>query len=298
LIRTPAAPTQRPANRGPSGFPLYGWIGLVLVLGFWAANWGLSGHRTQWAFFPLWLGYCLAVDALVRVRTGTSLLSRGTRRYLGLFLVSAPAWWLFEIINLRTQNWIYIGADAFAPPAYAFWTTLSFATVLPAVLESAELAASMGFVQRLPRGFKLVPSRLMTAMFFVAGSVMLALLLIWPTHFFPFAWLSIYFILEPVNVWLGNRNLAEWTRRPDWRPVYALWLGVLLTAWFWEMWNFLSFPKWTYSIPWTAGPRLFEMPLLGYGGYLPFALELYALYHLALGFLGERRSDYVHIAPL
>jgi hypothetical protein len=245
----------------------------------------------------MWVGYCLTVDALVFRRTGTSLVARGLPRYLGLFLASAPSWWLFEIINLRTQNWIYLGVDEFPPLAYAFWTTLSFSTVLPAVLASAELAASFGFVRRLPRGPRLVPTRTITLAFFTAGWAMLALLLAWPKLFFPLVWLSVYFILEPINIWRGNHNLAEYTRRSDWRPVYALWLGVLLTAFFWEMWNFLSMPKWIYSIPWNAGPHVFEMPILGYGGYLPFALELLALYHLITGFLHTHQSDYVRLEP-
>jgi hypothetical protein len=37
------------------------------------------------------------------------------------------------------------------------------------------------------------------------------------------------------------------------------------------------------------------MPLLGYGGYLPFALELYALYHLVVGLRGEKDSDYIRL---
>jgi hypothetical protein len=39
------------------------------------------------------------------------------------------------------------------------------------------------------------------------------------------------------------------------------------------------------------------MPLLGYGGYLPFALELYALYHLLLGLFRDRESDYIRVMP-
>ena len=58
------------------GFPVHGWVGVVLALVFWAVNWGGSGLRTFWAFFPMWLGYCLAVDGLVLWRTGTSLLAR------------------------------------------------------------------------------------------------------------------------------------------------------------------------------------------------------------------------------
>lgn len=285
------------ADRGRKTFPPHGWIGAVLVVVFWSINWGLSGPRTHWAFFPLWLGYCLTVDAIVFYRTGTSLVARSTARYAGLFLVSAPAWWLFELLNLRTQNWVYQGADHFTPLAYAFWTTLSFSTVLPAVLGSAELMASFDLPRRLPRGPRIGPGRVTTALFFAAGWISLGLLLALPQLFFPLAWFSIYFIVEPVNIWMGNRALTDGTRSGDWRPVYALWLGVLLTAFFWEMWNYYSFPKWIYRIPWGDWLHVFEMPLLGYGGYLPFSLELFALYHLVLGLLGKPRHDYVHISP-
>jgi hypothetical protein len=276
-------------------FAWYGWVGFALALGGWFLNWTLPGLRTEWAFFPMWLGYCLAVDAIVRMRTGTSLVTRSGRAFLGLFAASAPIWWVFEGVNLRTQNWIYLGAGQFAPLEYAFWTTLSFTTVVPAVFGAAELAASFGFLRRLGRGPRIGTDRRTTTLFFGAGCLMLALTLIWPAIFFPFAWICLYFILEPLNVWLGNRSLAERTQDGDWRPVLALWLGVLITAFFWEMWNFRSFPKWTYQVPWGDWLHIFEMPLLGYGGYLPFSLELFAAYHFVRGLWGQGRTSYVHL---
>ena len=276
-------------------FPYYGWIGAGLTILFWILNWALSGLRTQWAFFPMWLGYCLTVDALARWRSGTSLLTRSWRRYVGLFAVSAPMWWMFEALNLRTQNWIYLGIQDYPPMQYAFWTTLSFSTVVPAVFGSAELVSGAPFIKKLPRGPVVRPDLLTTRSFFLGGWIMLALVLIWPRHFFPFIWISLYCIFEPLNVWLGHRSLAEWTERGDWRPVIALWLGVLMTGFFWEMWNFLSYPKWIYSVGWGNALHVFEMPLLGYGGYLPFSLELFAAYHLVLGVLGRRERGYVQV---
>jgi len=276
-----------------STFPRHGWLGLVLVAAFWMLNWTLSGLRTHWGFFPLWLGYCLTIDAFVFRRTGTSLLTRNWRRYIGLFLVSAPVWWLFEALNLRTQNWFYAGAESFTPLTYSLLTTLSFTTVIPAVFGSAELVASFGFMKSLKGGPVISTDRRTTVSFFVAGWLMLAVMLIWPQVFFPFVWLSLYFIFEPLNVWMRNRSLVEWTARGDWRPVIALWLGVLLTAFFWEMWNFYSYPKWIYEVPWGNWLHIFEMPALGYGGYLPFALELFALYHLVVGSFGLKKDDYV-----
>jgi hypothetical protein len=206
-------------------------------------------------------------------------------------------WWIFEMFNVRTQNWIYLGVEAFSPLAYAFWTTLSFSTVIPAVFGSAELFASFDFVKRLKRGLVIGTDHRTTLIFFVIGWIMLAALWVWPKTFFPFLWLSLYFILEPVNIWLGNRSLAEWTQHGDWRPVISLWLGALLTAFLWEMWNYYSYPKWIYQVPWGNWLHLFEMPLLGYGGYLPFALELYALYHFISGLFGDRRTGYVNMLP-
>jgi hypothetical protein len=279
------------------GFPLHGWLGLTLIVLFWILNWTLPGARTHWGFFPLWVGYCLAIDGLVFWRTGTSLLTRSPRKYIGLFLVSAPVWWIFELFNLRTQNWTYVGAEMFTPLQYAFWTTLSFTTVVPAVFGSAELFASFDFVNRLKHGLRIGTDKRTTVAFFIAGWIMLTLLLIFPKIFFGFIWLSLYFILEPLNIWLGNRSLAHWTQKGDWRPVIALWLGVLLTAFFWEMWNYYSYPKWVYHVAWGDWLHIFEMPLLGYGGYLPFALELYALVHLISGFFGNQLDDYIKVAP-
>jgi hypothetical protein len=278
-------------------FPTHGWLGLILAGLFWILNWSLSGPRTHWGFFPMWLGYCLTIDALVYRRTGTSLLSRDWRKYIGLFIFSAPVWWIFELLNLRSQNWIYIGAEIFSPQAYTFWTTLSFATVVPAVFGSAELFASFDFIKRLKRGPVIGTDKLTTMLFFSAGWLMLGLMLIWPKIFFLFIWLSLYFMIEPINVWLGNRSLADWTKTGDWRPVVSLWLGALLTAFFWEMWNYYSYPKWIYHVSWGGWLHVFEMPLLGYGGYLPFALELYALYHLITGLLGHKAANYLRVMP-
>jgi hypothetical protein len=275
-------------STGKSKFPTHGWLGLFLASLFWILNWTLPGTRTHWGFFPMWLGYCLIIDGLVFRRTGTSLLTRSWRKYIGLFIVSAPGWWLFELLNLRTQNWTYPGAEIFTPLQYAFWTTLSFTTVIPAVFGSAELIASFDFTRRLKPGPVIAADKRTTSAFFILGWAMLSLMLIWPKIFFPFIWLSLYFIFEPLNVWLGNRSLADWTRNGDWRPVISLWLGVLLTAFFWEMWNYFSYPKWLH---------IFEMPALGYGGYLPFALELYAIYHLIVGLFGDKTSDYVRVVP-
>ncbi len=276
-------------------FPLYGWIGLGLAAISWALNWGLPGLRTNWAFFPLWLGYCLTVDALVLWRTGTSLLTRNRLEYIGLFAASAPVWWLFELANWRLNNWHYDGAEVFSPIVFGVLATINFTTVIPAVFGAAELMRS--FIGRPVKGPAIRPTKAVTLGFFFAGWALLGLMVAWPAYFFPFVWISLYFILEPINIWLGHRSLVDWIKDGNWLPVAALWLGVLLTAFFWEMWNFYSYPKWVYHVPWGDWYHIFEMPLLGYGGYLPFALELSAMYHLLAGLFGQKKTSYVMDLP-
>jgi hypothetical protein len=281
-----------------AGWPVHGWLGLGLIIVFWTLSWSLSGLRSHWCFFPLWLGYCLSVDALVLVRKGDSLLTRSSAAYVGLFFASIPGWWLFELINSRTQNWFYEGVQQFTDLQYFVLASLSFSTVMPAVFGTAELVSTFNWVKRTRRGPLILPKPATLLIFLVTGCSMLVLLLLWPRYFFPCVWLSVFFIVEPFNVWLGNRSLVQYTARGNWRPVLALWVGCLICGFFWEMWNFYSYPRWVYHVPFVDFCHIFEMPLLGYGGYLPFSLELFAVYHLVVGLLRPARAqDYLQVAP-
>jgi hypothetical protein len=235
---------------------------------------------------------------LVLTRKGTSLLTRSPAAYVGLFLVSVPAWWLFELINWRTQNWMYEGRQYLADSQYVVLSSVSFSTVMPAVFGTAELASTFSWIRRIGRGPLIVPRPAILLALLTTGCLMLALLLLWPRYFFPFAWISVYLMLEPLNVWLGNRSLIEHTAEGDWRPVLALWLGCLICGFFWEMWNVHSYPKWVYQVPFFSFLHVFEMPLLGYGGYIPFSMELFALYHLITGsFKHGKVRDFIRILP-
>lgn len=277
-------------------WPLHGWIGLALIALFWTLNWSLPGLRTHWGFFPLWLGYALTVDALVFRRKGHSLLKRNPGAYAALFFVSAPAWWLFELINLRTQNWFYLGEEAFTTLEYAILSTVSFSTVIPAVFGTAELVGTLKPLMRMGTGPAVKPTPAVLGGMSVAGALMLILIVCWPDLFFPLVWIAVTCLIEPLNVRLSNRSLIDDLARGDWRPLIALGGGCLVCGFFWEMWNFLSYPKWIYRIPFADWLPLFEMPLAGYLGYLPFSWELFALYHLVTGLLTpDRNRHYLHL---
>ena len=254
-----------------------GWLGLLLLAVCWPLNWTLPGMRTAYLFFPLWLGYILAMDALVLSRTGSSFWTRSRRDFVLLFVASVPVWWLFEAINERTGNWEYLGSNALTEFEYYLLCTISFSTVMPAVFETAELVASFGWLQRFARGPRVASTPARQLGLFLGGIAMLALTLAWPKYCYPFVWTSLVLILEPLNGWLGRRHLLQGLQRGDWRLVVSLALGAVICGFFWEMWNYYSYPKWIYHTPGAQFLHIFEMPLLGYGGYVPFALELCAL---------------------
>ena len=272
-------------KRSPStaNWPVHGWVGVALLSIFWALNWSLSGLHTHWCFFFMWLGFILTIDAVVYKRKQTSLFTRSKWKFTSLFLVSIPAWWLFEGLNIRTEYWIYVGREQFTDLEFALFSSVNFSTVIPAVFECSELAGTFSRISRNRAGIKIPSSLTVDISFFIGGWMMLVLVMAWPEWFVPFLWISVFFILDPVNKWLDNPSLLTDTNNGEWRRVYALFAGSLFCGFFWEVWNYWSYPKWIYNVPIVDFWHLFEMPLLGYLGYLPFALELFAIYHLVMG---------------
>lgn len=207
--------TSRP--RG-AGLAPHGWVGVLLISLAWPLNWGLPGLRTHLLFFPLRLGYALVVDALALRRSGTSILARSPWDFALLFACSAPAWWLFEAFNERTHNWQYLGGDRFGGLTYFLLTTLSFSTVMPAVLGTAELVRSAGWMRRLSGGPRLAPTRPVLLALLGTGLAMLALSMAMPGYFYPFLWGSASLLAEPINAWRGRPSLLGYLARGDWRP--------------------------------------------------------------------------------
>jgi len=261
---------------------IHGWFGLALIAVFWPLNWLLPGMRTAYLFFPLWLGYILTVDALVLGRTGSSFWIRSRKAFVLLFVASSPIWWIFEWINSRTGNWEYVGSSRFTGLQYYTLCTISFSTVMPAIFETAELVRSFKWTARFEGGPRVRASQRLNFGLLGTGICALVLTLGWPRYFYPLVWVAIVLILEPINAWFGRDTFMQWLDRGDWRPLISLSIGALICGFFWEMWNFYSQPKWVYHTPGAQFLHLFEMPLLGYAGYIPFALELFALKSLLM----------------
>src|SRR5215212_6627282 len=119
--------------------PLRLWAGLALAIISWWVAWFGPAPYSEYTFFPLWLGYILALDGLTARRAGTSLFARDQRRFASLFIFSIPLWWLFEIANRYLDNWRYLVPRSYHPIEYALLASLAFSTVMPAIFVTAEL---------------------------------------------------------------------------------------------------------------------------------------------------------------
>ena len=173
-------------------FPRRGVLGLLLISIVWPASWLQVQPIAEYYFFPLWLGYILALDAIVSMRCGTSLYSRNRRAFVWMFVVSAPVWWLFELFNVFVKNFVYLGVEAYGPIRYFLWASLAFSTVVPAVFETTELFASFRWLQRFRNGPTIRPTYSVLSGSVIFGVTSLVLMIFLPRYAFPLVWTCVF----------------------------------------------------------------------------------------------------------
>ena len=277
------------SSRSAEPFPLWGWVGVVWMCVFWVIAWTrfpVFEWIQSYTFTPLWLGYILTVNALCYMRVGRCMVTHRRRELCCLFLVSAGFWWFFEYLNRYVNNWYYEGVPHPSDLHYIVSATLSFSTVLPAVAGTYEwLWTFPRLYQGLNRWrrWRLRNPKAFGGLLVLVGGVTLFLLGIYPHWLYPLLWLSPLFILVGGQLLTGRCLLFAALNRGDWRRSYLLSLSGLLCGFFWELWNWLSVARWCYSVPHVQVLHIFEMPLLGYAGYLPFGVECGVVIMVVLG---------------
>jgi hypothetical protein len=273
------SPKAHPQPPGARRFPKWGWA----ALGWISLWWWLAWTRQAWfawgqryTFTPLWLGLILAANALA-LRGGANVwMRRAPAAWGGLFAASAAFWWIFEWLNRFVQNWHYLGVTGVGPIEYALHASICFSTVLPAVAGMREwLGTWPGLQARLARGptWAWVVRRETGLILCAGGAAGLVLTGAQPRYFYPALWLAPLLIgvggcvLHRTDGWWRGMAAGDWREAGSW-ALAALACGIL-----WELWNWHSLAKWVYTVPFVERWRVFEMPLLGYTGYLTFGLE-------------------------
>lgn len=214
------------------------------------------GYRPLAVFaYPIvWWALLLAIDAMHALRWGASPMRADPRHFAGVTVpASVLLWLLYEYLNVAFPQWRYRGylEGRLVQSAFGF---VSFATVIPIMEELHWL-----FAGPHPKMRNLWARHRVGLV--IAG--MLALLAPVATDWFwvnQAAWLGPALLLAP---FVGLAGVAA-------AP------AALLAGFIWELLNYWSWTKWEYTIH-PEWPRLFEMPLLGYLGFIPFAYSALAV---------------------
>jgi len=278
-------------------FRKYGILGILMIV-FVELNFLFRLQPfANWYFPIVWYGYILVIDALVYKSKGSSFISSRPKQFMVLIALSAAFWWLFEVFNSMTiRNWAYMGTGGFGHPALKYlFGTLSFSTVLPAVFETAELIKSTHVFSRNRLGHEHRITKSLLHGMIVLGVFCLVLFIILPMFFFPLIWIAFFLLLDPVNYMHRQPSIIRHLKDRRLLIPLSLMLAGLVCGILWEFWNFWAIPKWSYDIPFVGFLKIFEMPILGYIGYLPFALEVYAMYYFIMGLLRQHRSSEITI---
>ena len=259
-------------------FPWWGYAGLAGGAVAWWLAWTRYPWFSEWqdfTFTPLWIAYIVVINALTWRRGGRCMMTHEPVYFFSLFPLSALFWWFFEYLNRFVQNWFYLGVEAHHAWHYFWMATLPFSTVLPAVLGTEEWLAGWGYGERFrqARPLNAGRSRVLAMIVLVTGATGLFLTGIHPQVLFPLLWIAPLAFLAALRTLGGDATLFESVRTGDWSRIVRLAFAALICGFFWEMWNYHSLARWIYSVPYVYRYLLFEMPLLGFAGYLPFGLE-------------------------
>jgi hypothetical protein len=251
-------------------------LGTVLTVAFWVAAWTRVPIASEYSFFPLWLGYVLSVNGISELAYHDSLLKRMRGRFAHLFIASIPLWWFFEWANSCLQNWHYILLHPISELHYVIQASVDFSTVVPAVLSTAFLFHRF-FANKKKKNTKPITIRSSWLVWSVIiGGVSFCFMPLFPNQTFPLIWIAPFLIIEPILYAGGMPSLLRQIEKGSWALTCSIMIGTLFTGFFWESWNFYSLPKWYYTIPYVGFWKVFEMPILGYGGYPFFGLVVFS----------------------
>ena len=252
-------------------------LGLAAIAAFAAvavARWRGSTLAATWFYDVAWWSYIVFADAIVYARTGSSLLISRTRAFALLALWSAAFWLAFEVANLRLENWYYVGLPR-SPAERAVGFLVSFATVLPGILETQALLAAFGAFERT-RCAPFALTRRSRAISIALGVACAVLPLAFPRYAFALIWGVVPLVAERWLAARGARGLLSELARGRPAIVLQLLAAGLACGVLWEAWNACASARWIYSVPFFEDTKLFEMPLAGFLGFPPFALECYS----------------------
>ena len=224
-----------------------------------------------------WYSYIFFIDGVIYTIKKDSLILSRTAEFVYMLFVSSGMWFVFEIFNISLKNWSYIMLP-YDEKTRHFGYMISYATVLPAIFETTELLGTLGIFKKLPH--KKIKLKTNTNKMINIGIILTVFTLFFPKYLFPFIWVAPLLITEAINIKLQTRSLLREINAGNIRKIIEIGLAGLICGFFWELFNYKAGAKWIYHLPYLNSPKLFEMPIWGYVGFVFFAFECYSIYNV------------------
>jgi hypothetical protein len=211
------------------------------------------------------------LDALSVRKWKSSLMTADCKLFWGgIVPVSLLFWLFFEYLNLLHPQWKYLDAPSNKATA-TILTALSFSTVIPLVIEvlwwfagpieDIKLPENMrNFISRYRRLFPVLAVVLLAGLIFVRT--------FWTIQAMWFVPFFLFISFVPANPAASSKLKSFHV---------SIVVAALLSGLIWEIINYRATTKWVYLLM-PNSPHLFEMPLAGYLGYVPFAFSVLAVY--------------------
>lgn len=284
-----AVPARKPVVK--VGWPLWFWVGLSA----WGAAiyllWTKSVHPIwflHWSDLPLFWGFTLMIDGWVYVRNGgKSLIGTVPQEIVGIGVASVSGWMLFEYLNFFVNdNWFYPFGDIIDREVFLLYAIVISSGLIPLAFEWYSLLSTFPALRdRFKKGISFVmPEWVKTVLLVLSIGGLLGAGL-YPNLLFFSLWISpavlLAVVLDKIGVWTPLRSIGQ----GNWSPTLVFALTYLIEGLLLECQNYFSASReagkvifteapafWQYNLPYVNTPHLFEMPILGYLGYMPFGI--------------------------
>jgi len=287
--------------------PLWFWIGVFLTAFALFFLWGKFDHPkiiTNWTLIPLFWGIILTVDGWVFYRNrGNSILNDKPQTLIAIAVCSIGGWLIYEYLNLFVKcNWFYPEGDMISTEQFFIYSIIGSSGLLTIAFEWYTLLKTFkGFAARFKQGLRIKLPRTLVWILFVASLCSMFAISIFPNALFFLIWTA------PMVALICALHLAGyWTpftpigKKGDWSPILLICLSYFIQGLLYECWNYFSAYHladgrivtynpgfWVYSIPYVNVLHVFEMPLLGLFGYLPFGLYCWTAWLIFAHLLGN-----------
>ena len=285
--------------------PLWFWFGVIIFSIALYFLWSKSQSPKfiiNWLLIPLFWGIIFIVDGFVYIRNeGKSLIGKKPQMIIAIATCSMGGWLLFEYLNFFVRkNWFYPAGNLISNEQFLIYSILGSSALLTIVFEwYMLLKTNKKFALRYTNGPKVNISNTAWLLILVFSLAAFFAIPFFPNQLFFLIW------IVPMTALLSILSLrGKWTpikpiENGNWSYIALICLSYLIQGILYEGWNYFGGYHlangelitynpgyWVYSIPYVDKFHVFEMPLLGLFGYLPFGLYCWAAWIVFANLLG------------